>query len=426
MPDNNLLLIGAGDEHYRGYALASLSARAAVHVVDPRSPGWFEPLAASVLRVPAPSPEADGEDDARRADAIVAAVRAGATPVSGVWTYDEFSVVTAAEVAQRLGVATSGPAVARRCRDKHLMREALAAAGVPSARHARVTGLAAALEAASAIGYPVVVKPVALAGSIGVALAADAEQLATAFAVASGSGHPVYGASGTTVLVEEYLDGPEVSVESVVDADGLHPVALTRKALGPAPFFEETGHVVAPGQPLPEQDAVLAVVRAAHEALGVTVGATHTELRLTPSGPRIVELALRTGGDLIPRLVHLATGVDLTAAAATAALGGRTGLPHDPAPALPTAPAAAVRFLQPDTDVTLAGLPELGDEPLPEGVVDVTWEVAAGQRLQLPPRAFLDRLGFAVAVGESAENCSAALDLLAARVRVPAAVAVPA
>lgn len=413
------MLIGAGDELYRGYAMASLSAVAAVHVVDPRSPGWFTPLAASCVPVPdAPAGERAGDPDTVRAEAVLAALATAGTPVDGVWTYDEFGVVTAAEVARRLGLATSGPPVARRCRDKHLMREALAAAGVPSARHARVTGLDAAREAAALIGYPVVVKPVALAGSIGVVRADDASQLAAAFAAASASGHPVYGSSGTTVLVEEYLDGPEVSVESVVDVDGVHPVAVTRKALGPAPFFEETGHVVAPGEPLPEQDAVLDVVRAAHAALGVTVGATHAELRLTPSGPRVVELALRTGGDLIPRLVHLATGVDLTAAAAQAALGRPTGLPLEPLPARGAAPAAAVRFLQPDADVTLAAPPDLGPGPLPDGVVDVTWEAAPGQTLRLPPRGFLDRLGFAIAVGASAGDCEAALDSLAARVRI--------
>jgi biotin carboxylase len=410
MPKNSLLLIGAGDELYRGYAMESLAAACTVHVVDPRMPGWFAAHAASVLPVTG-------------VDAIVAAVRAAGTPVDGVWTYDEFSVVTAAEVAERLGLPTSGAAVARRCRDKHLMREALATAGVPSARHARVTGLDEAREAAQRIGYPVVVKPVALAGSIGVTRADDDAGLAAAFVAASGSGHPVYGTSGPTVLVEEHLDGPEVSVECVVDADGVHAVAVTRKDLGPEPFFEEVGHVVAPGEPLPEQDAVLAVTRAAHAALGVTVGATHTELRLTSTGPRVVELALRTGGDLIPRLVRLATGVDLTVAAAAAALGQRTRLAAGPVPALPGVGAAGIRFLQPDDDVTLAELPDLGLDPLPDGIVDIGWEVTPGQRLQLPPRGFLDRLGFALAVTDSTRTCAQTLDSLAARVQVPAATA---
>ena len=89
------------------------------------------------------------------------------------------------------------------------------------------------------------------------------------------------------------------------------------------------------------------MLRAAHAAVGYTTGWTHTELRLTPDGPKVVEINARVGGDRIPDLARLALGVDIGQAVAAAACGQRPDF--EPRKAR----VAAVRFLYPERDCIL-------------------------------------------------------------------------
>jgi len=232
----------------------------------------------------------------------------------GIFTFEEASIELAAVLARALDLPFLDEATARRCRDKHDMRTAFARSEVPSAASHVATSPAEAAGFAQAIGYPVVFKPRTLASSMGVVRVDEPGQVAAAFAVAAGAAHPRF-AREANILVEEYLDGPEVSVESVVVDGHVRSVAVTHKQVGLAPYFEELGHVVSPVASGADQDAIYDVVARAHAALGVNMGATHAELRLTPQGPRMIELGARLGGDLIPYVVHLATGVDLARAA---------------------------------------------------------------------------------------------------------------
>ncbi len=109
------------------------------------------------------------------------------------------------------------------------------------------------------------------------------------------------------MLVEQLLDGPEYSAEVL----GSQLAGLTRKWLGPQPYFVETGHDFPAPLPVAQQaligDAALAGLR----AVGLTSGAAHIELRLTAAGPVIVEINPRLAGGMIPRAVQEATGIDM-------------------------------------------------------------------------------------------------------------------
>ncbi|MBR7837435.1 ATP-grasp domain-containing protein [Actinospica durhamensis] len=124
-----------------------------------------------------------------------------------------------------------------------------------------------------------------------------------------------------SVLVEEYLDGPEVSGDSVCIDGRVTPLVLAHKQLGFVPGFEEVGHIVQADDELLSGGALPAVLQGAHEALGLTRAMTHTELRLTSSGPRVLEVDARTGGGMIPRLGQLVTGIDLGRVSAELAVG---------------------------------------------------------------------------------------------------------
>ncbi|RAG84066.1 phosphoribosylglycinamide synthetase [Streptacidiphilus pinicola] len=234
----------------------------------------------------------------------------------------EYAVPVAAAAAERLGLPGLSADDAAALRDKALMKERLAAGGVAVAPGVPLTvGQTSEAElrrAAAAVGFPAVVKPVDGSGSLGVRRVdtLDALRLHLARCAAEGAlddmGQPV----GTRLLVESYVSGPEFSVEGWVAADGRVTVAaVTEKLLGPEPYFVEVGHIV-DADPAPvARLALTGTAERAVRALGLRTGVFHLEARLTPSGPVVMEVAARLGGDRIHRLVSAVHGWSLPEAA---------------------------------------------------------------------------------------------------------------
>lgn len=211
---------------------------------------------------------------------------------------------------------------------------------------------------------------------------------------AAGAG--AQGREGRGVLVEEYLAGPEISVECATFQGVTTALAVTRKDIGFAPYFEETGHTVTAGDPLLPHVAPIAAQ--AVRALGITDGVQHVEMRLTSTGPRIIEVNARIGGDLIGTLVHLATGLDLPRIAADIACGN---VPSLTASAHRT---AAITILYAPATGTLTTR-RLAAEPSPQHpwLHQVTWLREVGDQVALPPNGDLTaaRVGFAIVTADS-------------------------
>ncbi|MFJ4775255.1 ATP-grasp domain-containing protein [Streptomyces sp. NPDC088762] len=310
----------------------------------------------------------------------------------------EYFVALAARMAAKLGLpGPDGDAVAR-CRSKDTQRAVHAAAGVPVPEFAAVTGAGEAAEAAARIGFPVVLKPVSGSGSAGVRLCADREQ-ARAWAdrlLAEGS---------ATVLVEAAVHGPEFSVETF---DGA-VVAVVAKHVGPEPYFVETGHDVP--APVPAATAALlgATAVRAVSALGLGYGAVHTELRLGPDGPVVIEVNPRLAGGMIPVAVRAATGVDLVDAVIARAAG------QPPAEPGPAAGHAAVRFVQVGAEGRVTAVAGLADAAAAPGVAAAAATTAVGREVRVT-HSFQDRLACVVAAGPdpatAARRASAATALI--------------
>ncbi|MFE3323277.1 ATP-grasp domain-containing protein [Streptomyces sp. NPDC059176] len=390
-----LIVVGCGNPPYRRYALDSAAAHVETALVQPHDVDWQRPYVADRFRA---ADTADADDTTR----AVASLLTGRPGLGAVLTWDETLLETTAEVARRLGLPHMSPRAVRGCRDKLTTRRVLTAAGVPSAGFRHVHGREEALAAAEELGLPVVVKPRALAGSIGVAVAGSAEQVAHAYEQAATAAFPgIDRLDGA--IVEEYLHGPEISVDCAVSGGEIRVLNVAHKRLGFAPYFEEIGHLVKPWDDEPWADGVRAVVAAAHEALGIRTGITHTELRLTGAGPRIVEVNGRLGGDFIPLLGRLATGVDQIAAAADIALG------RTPATERTRDRCAEVRFLYPAQDAVVRSLDVEGVADRP-GIERAVALAAPGTVLRLPPHGIVPRLAALVAVGDTPQECATALD----------------
>jgi predicted ATP-grasp superfamily ATP-dependent carboligase len=402
-----VLLIGSGQRDYREYLIKGLAARAALWLVDERAPTWQRPyiVGSSVVELLDHTriiPDQQGLIDA-------AADIARSRTVLGVCTYDELLVIAAAHVTERLGVRGLSVDGAYRCRNKHSSRLTLTSAGLPQPRYELVYTRDEAVAAAQRIGYPVVLKPRGMGGSVGVVLVEEPGKLAAAFAVctrASLAGPPTF---EDGILIEELVDGPEISIDGAVVAGQYQPFCLARKRLGAPPYFEEVGHVVDAGDPLLDDADLRHVLAEAHRALGVPYGITHTEVRLSARGPVIIEVNARLGGDLIPYLGKFATGIDPGHVAADVAVGIRPRLK----PSLRAC--AGIRFLYPPEDCRVLdiSLPEPGAVP---GLVLAKAMAAPGAAIRLPPRAHVGRYAFLVATANHSTACDARLDEAAALV----------
>ncbi|MER5615921.1 ATP-grasp domain-containing protein [Streptomyces sp. NPDC002215] len=390
-----LLLIGAGDSLYRGYALKTLASRYPILLLDTEPPTWQNPYIAD-HRV------ADlGDLTALRA---AADDLAAAHEIGGVLTWNEFAVAHTAAIAQHLKTAGLDPEAVRACRNKAVARALFDAHAVPSARWAPVNSPSQLRTATAHLGYPFVLKPAAAAGSAGVIRIDSPDELGHAYAFAArAAGH--HGVTAAGLVAEEYLDGPEISIEVVAGPGGHTVAAVTHKQLGTPPYFEETGHLVAPALRSSVTDEAEKTAIRALEALDITHGVAHVEIRLTSAGPRLIEVNPRLGGDLIPHLVHLATGIDLVTAAADLAMG------LDPAPRATRHQAAGIGFVYPKTAGRLLSLtadPALTTTSWCERAV---LEQQSGARIAPPPASGLDsRLAHAVVTADTPAQCRQRLD----------------
>jgi S-sulfo-L-cysteine synthase (3-phospho-L-serine-dependent) len=335
----------------------------------------------------------DGVDVAWADTNDAAAVAAGARAVAeggglaGLVTSSEYFVAVTARATTRLGLPGPDPGAVERCRDKRLQRAALAGSGVPVPAFAASVTSEEAVEAATAVGLPVVVKPVDGTGSRGVRLCDTGDEVRrhTAALLADRRderGQPTLPA----VLVEEYVEGPELSVETF----GTEVVGITAKYLGPPPWFVEIGH----DYPVAAED-VGAVALAALDALGLGFGPAHTEIRLGARGPVVIEVNPRLAGGRIPTLVRLASGIDLVGATVDAVSGSTRPLPR-PGPGH-----ASIRFLVPSRGGRVRRTGGVAAAAAVPGVVDVGIAARPGQRVG-GTGSFLDRVGHVIAAGPTA------------------------
>jgi len=403
--DGVVLLISSGRRAYREYLLTGLAECVPVWLIEEQAPTWQLPHIAgsSVVSLLDSEHMVPDEEGLFAASAAVARERS----VRGVCTYDEAFVIAAARVAERLGLPGLTVAGAERCRDKNLTRAALTASGLPQPQYTVANTLSEAAAAAERIGFPVVFKPRGMGASAGVVKVEQASETAEAFTVTTRASHAGPPAFGDGLLVEEMVQGPEISVDGAVTAGEYQPFCLARKRLGPAPYFEEVGHIVDAADPLLEDAWLHRVLADAHRALDLADGITHTEVRMTVRGPVIIEVNARLGGDMIPYVGKLATGVDPGRVAADVAVGARpdlTASQHQ---------VAGIRFLYPPEDcrVTDISLPEPGTVP---GLVISQPMAALGEAVYLPPRAHLGRYALLIAGAPDPATCEACLDEAAA------------
>jgi biotin carboxylase len=256
-------------------------------------------------------------------DATVAAARdfdRDVQPIDGVICVAADVPLTTACVALALGLPGIPVESARLAGDKLLMKERFAADGVPIPDFRQVNDAAELEQAAAEWGYPVVVKPVDSRGARGVLKLDAPDNLDTTFSEA-------FAESPTgRVMVERFLDGPQVSTESIV-VDGMaHTPGFADRNYELLERFAP--HVIENGADLPsvlgpdEQEAVRQVVAEAARSMGIDNGVVKGDIVVSGGEAYVIELAARlSGGYLCTHMIPLSAGVDFVGLAIRQALG---------------------------------------------------------------------------------------------------------
>lgn len=236
-----------------------------------------------------------------------------------VLTFSERMLHPTAVLADALGLRFHDPATVRALTSKSTQRTCLADAGVDTVRHHRIDGPDSWRTALAHVGLPAVLKPDRGEGSGDTVLVSDAADAAQAVG-------EWFGRHDRPLTLEEYLRGREsrpygdyVSVESAVSDGAVSTIAVTGKS-ALVPPFREAAQFWPCHLPDHERDAVADLAGRAVRALGVRTGLTHTEVKLTTTGPRLIEVNGRLGGFINELSLH-ATGQDLVTLAGRLALG---------------------------------------------------------------------------------------------------------
>jgi biotin carboxylase len=393
----HLLIVATGARLFREYILRSIAPQYRIHMFLDADASWEKEYIESWTVV----------SSTLDADELVAAAKKlhATDPLDGALCWDEARILHAAHITEALGLPGGDVAMINRCRDKHLTRTALAEYGVPQPESILVDTVDEAVAAAEKLGYPAILKPRAMAASLGVVKVNSTAEVRANWDFAHDTTVPEAPHYDVKVLVEQFVDGYEISIDSAIFHGQVMPFCLARKEIGYPPYAEEVGHVVDAADPLLADDQLLQVLVDAHTAVGFTDGFTHVEIMMTADGPKLIEINARLGGDMIPYLGLQATGVDPGLAAAAVACGRAPELVPD------RALVGGVRFFYVDENNTMLDRIEWDESELPATIDQLVLLMEAGQTTNPPPIGTVwGRIAYATAVAPAVDQCRAGLD----------------
>lgn len=237
--------------------------------------------------------------------------------------YDIDAIVTAAtdkplvmmaRVAKELQLPFFSVETAQWSTDKYQMKQRFMEDGVPCARGR----LIAKVEEAEDLCYPLIVKPRDNSGSRGVKLCRSKEELKESLHEALQYSHL------DTVLVEEYIEGQEYSIEGLHYEGKSEVIQFTEKTTTEFPYNVELAHKQPANLTETQKDKIRELISKIAQCMHFGNCASHTELKISDRGIIVIETSPRLGGDYITStLVPLSTGINMEDQLLNIALGGK-------------------------------------------------------------------------------------------------------
>lgn len=292
--------------------------------------------------------------------------------LGGIMTAGTDFSATVAWVAERLGLPGIPYNTALDASDKERMRKRFKLSGVPSPEYL-VLQDSVSTPFALPFAYPVVVKPVDNMGSRGCRRADTPSELEQAVEDA------LHYSRSSRAIVEEYMEGPEFSVDAIVYKGTIHICGLADRHIYYPPYFIEMGHTMPSAVDATISEAVFSVFKRGIRALGIDNGAAKGDIKYTPRGAMIGEIAARLSGGYMSGWTYpYSSGIEPARAAIHVALGEDPGS-LEPVKQWTSAERAFISI--PGTVHTLHGIEEARKM---DAVKDLFLRVEKGSCLQFP------------------------------------------
>ena len=233
----------------------------------------------------------------------------------------DLAVLTVNYIAEKLNLVGNTLNSTLLSTNKYEMRKKLSKDGLPCPKFLLLENFERKFIEGQEISYPVIVKPTDRSGSRGIYKVEKKDEIYEACLKAKKESF------NQRILIEEYIEGNEYSVESI-SIEGEHKILqITKKFTNGSPNFIETGHL----QPAILNDKIKGgienIIKRALDSLEIKNGASHSEIKILDNEIKIIEIGARMGGDFIGSdLVELSTGIDYLKLVLEIALGKKIDL----------------------------------------------------------------------------------------------------
>lgn len=320
--------------------------------------------------------------------------------IDGAVTFWEDDIPLLGAICEAFSLVGPDSRSARLCRNKLEMRKVFMEGGVPCPKYSLVTNNEELKAALPEIGIPGVIKPAWGSDSEFVIKVESEEEAYQVFDYvqknATPKFNPIFNYNHSQFVIEQYMGGHEVSVESVTQGGETRVVAIIDKMTMLEPYFMERGDYAPTRYEEATRTLIEYVVKQAHKAVGIKDAITHTEVKLTPKGPMVVEIASRMGGDYVRDWVSTIWGVDLVEEALRIALRMPVRLQKNSEASCHL----IGKYLIPENSGVISTLRGSSDLAALPGMHDVYLPKRVGDPILVPPLGF-ENAGWVVTKGET-------------------------
>lgn len=295
-------------------------------------------------------------------------------------------------------------------RNKHAMRKRLKETGLGNPEFRLIQSRDDLLKAIEQVGFPAVLKPAWGADSEFVILVNTKEEAENTFGYLQNNCterfNPIFKYNNGMFLYEQFMSGMEVSVECFSQFGIPHVVGINEKQPIKLPYFVEYGDIAPARLDEHTEQRVAKLAESALIALGVRDSLSHIELKITPEGPKVVEVGSRMGGDDIYYNVKAVWGVDLAQIGFQIALG----MPVEYEPKPPRCCVVAKYFIPKHSGI-VSSVQNIKTVSKADEIVEISISKKVGDPVLVPPEGF-ENAGWVAVKGKTYQEAETALDTI--------------
>lgn len=325
--------------------------------------------------------------------------------IGGITTTSDYYLETVAKLNQEFGFLGNSYESIKTCRNKGSFRKSLNEFDIKQPKYQIIDSLFELNKFASTINFPCIVKPADDSGSNNVRYCSNFEEVEELTKTILANKYNNRGQKkAQMVLIEEYVEGIEYSVEMYTWAGTTQCIGITEKKVIGFPYFVERQHLFPADIPKDIQIEIEDTVKQALKAVDFQYGASHSEVKWTPKGCSVIEVNPRLAGGMIPELIRYSTGVDLIEKQVLGAIGVSPNwneieyLYH-----------TGIRFFTAENSGKVSNIKGMNDISKHSNVVGLDLKITPGSIVK-PPENFSHRLGHVMVKGTTYKEVASVLD----------------